>query len=111
VSDAPALANGSLYVPTDSGALVVLNADTGAQQWTGATGAAIGQQPAVAGGLVFTGSSDGTVSAFDAAGCGAATCTRLWNRTTGSAITGAPAVSDGQLYVGTADGRLVAYGL
>jgi outer membrane protein assembly factor BamB len=60
---------------------------------------------------VFTGSSDGTVAAFDAAGCGAALCPRLWSRSTGSAITGAPAISVGHLYVGTADGRVVAFGL
>ena len=66
-------------------------------------------QPAVAGGVVYTGSDDGSVDAFVAAGCGAPTCTALWSAETGSRITGAPAVSRGQLYVGTADGRVVAY--
>jgi outer membrane protein assembly factor BamB len=65
----------------------------------------------VAGGVVFAGADDGTVRAFDAAGCGAPSCAPLWSDATGSATTGAPAVNQGRLYVGTADGRVVAYGL
>jgi outer membrane protein assembly factor BamB len=61
--------------------------------------------------VVFTGSADGTVRAFNAAGCAASVCGQLWADSTGSEITGAPAVNQGQLYVGTADGRLIAYGL
>jgi outer membrane protein assembly factor BamB len=112
VTESPALANGSLYVPTADGDLVVLDAATGAPRWTGATGSRIGVQPAVAGGVVFTGSDDGTVRAYDAAGCGGpAICPPLWSASTGTAkITGAPAVNAGQLYVGT-DHRLVAYRL
>jgi PQQ-like domain len=111
VTDSPALAGGSLFVPTASGELVVLDASTGALKWSGSAGSRIGQQPAVAGGVVFTGSADGTVAAFDVAGCGATTCPQLWSGSAGSAVTGAPAVSGGRLYVGTEDGRLVAFGL
>jgi len=61
---------------------------------------------------VFTGSSDGSVHAVNAAGCQATTCTPLWSASTGTApITGGLAVSNGQLYVPTGDGRLIAYGL
>jgi outer membrane protein assembly factor BamB len=79
--------------------------------WEGVTGtdSPVGVQPAVAGGLVFTGSADGTLHAFPAAGCDAPTCAPVWSAATGSEITGAPAVSGGQLYVGTADGWLIAY--
>jgi hypothetical protein len=111
VRGSPALADGSLFVPTASGDLVVLDAATGAPLWTGSTGSEITAQPAVAGGVVFTGSANGAVTAFVAAGCGATTCPSVWSESTGSRITGAPAVSQGQLYVGTGDGRLVAYGL
>lgn len=117
-TDAPALADGILYVPAADGRLVAFAADgcgaaTCGSLWaaTGNAGARISEQPAVAGGVVFTGWSDGTVHAHDAAGCGAAICTPVWSAIVGSPISGAPAVTGGQLYVGTQDGRLVAYGL
>jgi outer membrane protein assembly factor BamB len=110
VTDTPALAGGYLYVPTTTG-LLVLDAATGATEWTAPAGS-LGVQPAVAGGLVFTGAQDGTVMAFDATGCGAPSCGALWNVDSGDvAITGAPAVNQGRLYVGTSDSRLLAYGL
>lgn len=116
VTDAPALAEGVLHVPTAGGDLVALAADgcgvpTCAPLWSASTGSPITQQPAVAGGVVFTGSADGSLNGFDAGGCEAPTCAALWSASVGSEITGAPAVSHGQLYVGTADGRLVAYAL
>jgi outer membrane protein assembly factor BamB len=78
----------------------------------GVDGVELGVQPAVAGGVVFTGSDDGALHAFAAAGCGSATCEPLWTASTGSsAVSGRPAVSGGQLYVGTADGQVIAYGL
>jgi outer membrane protein assembly factor BamB len=114
----PALAYGKLYVPTQTGELVVFDA-AGCGSATCAplrtastgTGAAITEQPAVAGGVVYTASADGSVHAFDAAGCATPPCAPIWSDSTGSPITGAPAVSDGKLYVGTEDGRLIAYGL
>lgn len=116
VTDAPALAHGSLFVPTASGGLVAVAADgcgaaTCGPLWSATTGSRVTQQPAVAGGVVFAGSADGSLHAFDAAGCGAAACPALWSASTGSEITGAPAVSQGRLFAGTADGRLVAYEL
>jgi outer membrane protein assembly factor BamB len=114
VTAPPALADGTLYVPTGDGRLVTLDAagcgsSTCSPSWEASTGSPVGVQPAVAGGVVYTGSDDGSVDAFDAAGCGAATCPALWSAETGSAITGAPAVSSGRLFVGTANGQIVAY--
>lgn len=114
VTASPALADGVLYVPTDigTGDVVALDAATGAVLWSGSTGSAIATQPAVAGGVVFVGSDDGSLHAFDAAGCGAASCGALWAHDTGSApIAGGLAISAGRLYAGTGDGRLVAYEL
>jgi outer membrane protein assembly factor BamB len=117
VAETPALADGSLYVPTADGDLVVFDAAgcgaaTCAPLWQAATGAAISAQPAVAGGtggVVFTTGTDGSIDAFATAGCGAPSCDPLWSTETGSEITGAPAVSGGHLYVGTADGRLISF--
>jgi PQQ-like domain len=122
VTGSPALADGSLFVPTASGDLVVLAADgCGASScdpvWSGSAGSAIGRQPAVAGGVVFTASDDGTLHGFDAGGCGGgATCTDLWSTSTGARISGGPIVSSGQLYVTVngengSQGGLLAYGL
>jgi PQQ-like domain len=107
----PALGNGVLYVPTSSAGLVALDAASGSVLWTGVTASSIGVQAAVAGGVVYAGSADGVVRAFDAAGCAEDTCGSLWAAATGAAITSPPVVSNGQLYVGTADATIVAYRL
>ena len=66
----------------------------------------------MAGGVVYVGQESGKLWAFDAGGCGSATCTDpLWKVRTGAVISGAPAVNQGRLYVGTADDRLLAFGL
>lgn len=115
VDAAPALAYGTLFVPTASGSLVALaaggcGAATCAPSWSTPTGGALGVQPAVGGGVVFTGANDGVVSAFGAQGCASPPCAPLWTYATGSAITGAPAVTGGQLYVGTQANGLFAFG-
>jgi outer membrane protein assembly factor BamB len=106
----PALAYGTLFVPTVTGQLVAVDAATGAVGWRTPAISEHTVQPAVAGGVVFTGSAAGDVTAFDAHGCGAATCGELWSDNTGSRITGAPAISGGKVYYGTQDGRVIAYG-
>lgn len=57
---------------------------------------------------VLVGSSDGTLRAFAAGGCGAATCAPTWVAPTGGATT-APVVANGVAYVGSADGRVHAF--
>jgi outer membrane protein assembly factor BamB len=116
VTAAPALAGGTLFVPTGDGRIVALRGAGCGQPscrplWSAPTGGEPSSQPAVAGGLVFTGAATGALRAFDAAGCGAATCRALWAGELGSRVTGAPAVTGGRLYVGTEGGRLVSYAL
>lgn len=68
-------------------------------------------QPVVAGGVVYVGSADGTVSAFDASGCiNSPPCPRLWSANVGAPVAGGMAVANGKLYVGSETG-LVAYRL
>jgi outer membrane protein assembly factor BamB len=112
VTAEPAVDDDRLYVPTAAGELVALDRDGGAVAFTVATGAALTVQPAVAGasgGVVITGSADGSVHAIAAGGCGAPACDPLWSADAGEAITGAPAIHGHQVFVGTAGGRLVAY--
>jgi outer membrane protein assembly factor BamB len=116
VTAPPALANGVLFVPTAADGLVAVDAATGAVLWSGSTGGgAVTEQPAVAGpaghAVVLAGTTGGSVQAFPADGCGAATCTAAWSYAAGDAVTGAPAVSNGRLYVGTEDGRVLAFGV
>lgn len=76
-----------------------------------ATGAAVSSSPAVLGGVVYVGSSDHHVDAFDAngiTGCTAVSCQPLWSTATGAAVTSSPAVASGVVYVGSLDGRVYA---
>lgn len=120
VAHPPALADGTLYVPTADGDVVAVDADgcgaaTCQPLWSAPLGAAVATQPAVGGtgadAVVYAATTAGTVHALAAAGCGQATCATLWDGSTGSAATGGPIVSGGRVYVATQDGRLHAYGL
>ncbi len=80
--------------------------------WRGATGGGVSSSPAVAGGVVYVGSNDGLLSAFDAkAGpsCRLFACVPLWRGVTGGAVSSSPAVANGIVFVGSADGRLYAF--
>src|SRR5579862_528260 len=57
--------------------------------------------PAVVSGVVYIGSTDGNLYAFDANGCGNSECSALWTGFTGDAIYSSPAVADGVVYVGS----------
>lgn len=121
VTATPALADGTLYVPTADGDLVAVDAAgcgaaTCTPLWSAAVdGTALAQQPAVAGAgedaVVFAGTQGGTLAALPAAGCGAATCAPVWQASVGAAVTGAPAVTAGRVVVGTQGGRVAAFHL
>ena len=73
----------------------------------------IRSSPAVSGGMVYVGSDDHHVDAFDATGttdCAGApkTCTPLWTTTTGAAVAGSPIVAQGTVYFGSLDDSLYA---
>jgi outer membrane protein assembly factor BamB len=128
---APAVANGTVYVGSwgsklyafDAGGSV--NCSTGAAGkmctplWTAATPSSIGGTPAVANGVVYTVSGDGTLSAFDAAGstnCSgtatAKTCTPLWASARGPngyVTSSSPAVANGVVYFSSTDGGTYGY--
>jgi hypothetical protein len=122
VTDAPAVADGWVFVPTAGGQLAAVWEDTCVgggdpicpTTWRGEAGSAVTVQPAVVGtgadAVVITGSADGGLDVFAANGCRFGVCFPLWSGTAGAPVTGAPAVSNGQMYVGTEAG-LVAFGL
>ena len=77
--------------------------------WTATTGGAIDSSPAVANGVVYVGSGDHELYAFNASGCGTTTCPPSWTATTGGAIDSSPAVANGVVYVGSDDNKLYAF--
>jgi outer membrane protein assembly factor BamB len=70
--------------------------------------------PAVANGVVYVGSDDHNLYAFDATGntnCSGSpkTCSPLWTAPTGGSVVSSPAVANGVVYVGSADNKLYAF--
>src|SRR5258708_2422585 len=66
--------------------------------------------PRVVNGVVYVGSFDGKLYAFNANGCAPQTsCQPLWTGATGNDITPSPAVANGVVYIGSADHRLYAF--
>jgi outer membrane protein assembly factor BamB len=74
------------------------------QAWSAATGIAIFSSPAVANGVVYVGSYDHNLYAFNAQ-----TGAQLWSTPTGASISSSPAVADGVVYVGSEDDSLYAF--
>jgi outer membrane protein assembly factor BamB len=99
-----------LAVPLANGNVAVLDAATGALQWTATTGSTSAQSPATDGTTMFVGTADGIVRAFPVAGCGNTTCNATSTSTAaGAAISSQPVLAGGVVYVGTANGKLVAF--
>lgn len=128
---APAVANGTVYVGSWDSKLYAFNAagsancSTGATGktctplWTATTSSSIGGTPAVAQGVVYTVSANGTLSAFNAAGSKnctgtvtAKTCTPLWTSAAGEsgyATSSSPAVANGVVYFSSTNGGTYGY--
>ena len=104
LESSPAVVNGVVYVGSDSnGSVYALNASTGAQLWSFATGADLLASPAVANGVVYVEQYDGSnLYALDAS-----TGAQLWSDTIGTSLS-SPAVVNGVVYVGSFDGNLYA---
>ena len=71
--------------------------------WSSPTSGGIDSSPAVADGLVFVGSADGSVYARNAT-----TGASVWSYPTGGGVSSSPAVVNGIVYVGANDGKVYA---
>jgi outer membrane protein assembly factor BamB len=89
--------------PTRPRASATPAAPSATVRWTYDSGYAVVSGPAVAGGTVYVGFSDGTVSALDAA-----TGRLRWADTTEGAVGSSPAVAGGTVYIGTDNGKVYA---
>ena len=108
VSSSPAVANGVVYVASQtsyqSGSVIALKASTGEQIWlTGIGGAS---SPIVANGVVYAGEHGHGVHALDAK-----TGAPLWLYVTGDEVDSSPVVANGVLYVTSEDYNLYAFSL
>jgi len=75
--------------------------------WSYTTGIAAWSSPAVADGVAYIGSGDG--SGYDKVyALSASTGALVWSYTTGSIVASSPAVADGRVYVGSWDGKVYA---
>ncbi|HEY6768276.1 MAG TPA: PQQ-binding-like beta-propeller repeat protein [Candidatus Sulfotelmatobacter sp.] len=78
--------------------------------WVGIMGDLVDfSSPAVVNGVVYVGSFDGRLYAFNANGCNQSSCQPLWSGITGNDITSSPAVANGVVYIGSADHKLYAF--
>lgn len=125
----PAVANGIVYIGHSGGTLPLLSAFDAAGSsgcsgtpkmcsplWQSSTLSYLGNSssPAVANGVVFIGSHDGNVYAFDAPGSNACsgspkTCNPLWSSATNGPVYSSPAVANGAVYVGSDDKSLYVF--
>ena len=127
VWSSPAVDNKVVYIGSDDGNLYAFDGTgttncsgspkTCAPLWTAATGGLdiSLSSPAVANGVVYLGSTDGKLYAFDATGttnCSGTpkTCAPVWTAPTTAEIRhSSPAVANGVVYVGSQDHNLYAF--
>src|SRR6266566_3008803 len=92
--------------------LTTTNVSRLTQDWKAPTGAGIDSSPAVDNGIVYVGSDDHSLHAFNAGGCGSNTtpCPSLWTgHTDGTIYYSSPAVVNGIVYIGSEDHNLYAF--
>ena len=107
VIEIPMLGRGKPSPETSPGkspaSTTVPSATTGSIEWTYLTGGVVDSSPAVAGGIVYVGSTDHKLYALDAI-----TGHMRWSYLTGGAVNSRPAVAGGIVYVGSTDHKLYA---
>jgi outer membrane protein assembly factor BamB len=83
-------------------------------KWTAITGGSVDSSPAVVNGVLYVGSDDNKLDAFDAHGthnCSGTPkrCMPLWTAATRGAVRSSPAVANGVVYVGSTSGTFFAF--
>ena len=107
IESSAAIADGTVFVGSQTGELHAVNLADGASKWKyKASVDGIGESsPAVAGGLVYIGDLSGTLHAVDAASGKAA-----WTFKTGTEIKSSPVVTGDKVLIGSYDAYLYALG-
>ncbi|MDQ0935146.1 serine/threonine-protein kinase [Streptomyces turgidiscabies] len=91
----PTVADGVVYIGSDTDDLYALDTETGVLRWTFTTGADVSSKPTVADGTVYLGSQDSNLYAVDVG-----TGKQRWKFLTGKNESSSPTVVDGLVYVG-----------
>src|SRR6266571_551392 len=116
INSSPAVAKGLVYIGSADHKLYAFNAKGYAQSlsgcgisacppiWSASTGGSIFSSPVVANGVIYVGSEDHKLYAFNAA-----TGKVLWMASTGDVIHSSPAVDNNVVYVGSEDRKLYAF--
>jgi outer membrane protein assembly factor BamB len=104
---APAVVGHTAYVTSGPGVLHAIDLDTHSELWR-ATVADGSHGIAVGGGKVFVAPETGFLEAFDAHGCGAATCGPVWTSMHLDVTPFSPAVANGVVYLGAYVGGYTA---
>jgi outer membrane protein assembly factor BamB len=99
----PAAVGDRLFIATEDGLAISLDADTSKTAWTYDIGSPSDSAPAVAGSFVYLGTRDHRVLALDRI-----TGDLRWERNLENIVLGSPIVSDGTLYIGSTNGNLEA---
>ena len=99
----PAVVSDLIFVSTDGGEILALEANSGDTKWKHDIGSPSDSAPAVAGDLVYLGTRDHRVLALDRV-----TGQPVWERDVGNIVLGSPIVADGSLYIGSTNGELTA---
>jgi serine/threonine-protein kinase len=122
-TDSPTVANGRLYVGTNT-TLLAFDANGSANcagapkvcspLWSATTGGGLYSSPSVAGSTVFIGGWDGKLYAYSADGstnCSGTpkTCTPLWTASASTSIGSTAAVVNGVAYIMSVNGKLSAF--
>jgi outer membrane protein assembly factor BamB len=94
--------------------ITTANAASLVPKWSAVTGGAVDSSPSVVNGVLYVGSSDNKLYAFDALGqkncSGMPTrCAPLWTGLTAGAVESSPAVVNGVVFVGSDDDKLYAF--
>lgn len=97
-----------LYVGTEDGTLLALDAGDGHELWRADLGAAPSADPALADGRLYVPLTDGELAVVPADGCGHAECGAAWRADLGGAAV-QPAVAGGVVFVGTDAGQALAF--
>lgn len=99
----PAIVRDLIFVSTDGGEIVALEANSGDTKWKRHIGSPSDSAPAVAGDLVYLGTRDHQLIALDRH-----TGELRWKNNLGNIVLGSPIVSNGTLYIGSTNGTLEA---
>ncbi len=105
----PAIADGMVYVATNGGRLLGIDADDGTIKWQKKLPGPTWQSAVVVDGVLLQGDCNGVLHAYDVRKPGVDP-KELWTVTLGGCIESTPAVWKGRIYVGTRAGHVFAIG-